>query len=323
VASAVLLCALGATASAAIFPDQVGAFKKGAPKTIAIPDQALYDEYGLDATEQAEYTSDSKKFLATAWRFHDSTGAMAMFESRRPPGATLDTLTKLAVRTSDGTIFAYGNYVFQLTGSYPAGPELGELYAHLPKLEQSPLPVLMTYLPGQDLIPNSERYVVGPVSLDRFEPRIPPSVAAFHTSCEAQLGRYKTPKGTMTLLIFDYPTPAMAKERGTEFQKLPGAVVRQVGPLAAVIIAPPDADAAERVLAQVRHDQNLTLNEKVPVDPSKGLARLILNTFMLAGAVVGLMVIVGVGFGGFRLLARRGSKNGEPDPMILLHLSDK
>src|ERR1041385_2138062 len=141
----------------------------------------------------------------------------------------------------------------------------------------------MTYLPVQDLIPNSERYVLGPVSLERFEPRISPSVAAFHTSCEAQLGKYRTPKGTMTLAIFNYPTPAMAKERAEEFQKIPGAIARREGPLAAVIIAPPDADAAERVLAQVRHDQNLTMNEKVPIDPSKGFARAILNAFMLVG----------------------------------------
>ena len=38
----------------------------------------------------------------------------------------------------------------------------------------------MTDLPADGLIPNSERYILGPVSLDRFEPRIPPSVAAFH-----------------------------------------------------------------------------------------------------------------------------------------------
>src|SRR5438093_1208409 len=136
--SLLLACAL--SASAAVFPDQVGAFKKGSPKTISIPDQALYDEFGLDATEQAEYTSPAKKFLATAWRLRDSTGALALFESRRPPGALPASITKLSVTTSDGIIFAYGNYVFQLTGAVPDLPLLKQLYARLPKLENSALP---------------------------------------------------------------------------------------------------------------------------------------------------------------------------------------
>ena len=51
-AAAFLLCA--AVGQAAIFPDQIGPFQKSAPKTIGIPDQALYDEYGLEATEAAE-----------------------------------------------------------------------------------------------------------------------------------------------------------------------------------------------------------------------------------------------------------------------------
>src|SRR5487761_840515 len=103
-----LLCL--APLHAAIFPDQIGEFKKEPPKTIGGPDQALYEEYGLETTEQAEYTAPPKHFTATAWRMRDSTGAMALFEARRPPGATPAKLAQLAVTTSDGVILAYGNY---------------------------------------------------------------------------------------------------------------------------------------------------------------------------------------------------------------------
>ena len=76
--------------------------------------------------------------MATGWRFHDSTGAMAMFEARRPPKATPSKLAKLAVTTSDGVIFTYGNYLLQLTGSLPGSSRTGQLYDQLPLLEQSP-----------------------------------------------------------------------------------------------------------------------------------------------------------------------------------------
>src|SRR5712692_8844016 len=255
-AGLLLLCGL---AHGAIFPDDIGAFKKGPPRAISVPDQALYREYGLDTLEQAEYTSPDKRFTATTWRLRDSTGALALFEARRPPGATPSNLAKLSVRTSDGFIFAYGNYVFQFTGTaFPESADLEQLYARLPRLEESPLPALMGFLPPDDLVPNSERYVVGPVSLERFEPRIPPSVAGFHLGSEAQIGKYKTKNGLLTLAIFDYPTPGLARERAEEFQKIPDALVKRTGSLVAVTVAPPDTDAAERVLAEVKYEANVT-----------------------------------------------------------------
>jgi hypothetical protein len=304
-----------------IFPDEIGAFKRGPPRAMSLPDQALYQEYGLDAMEQAEYTSPEKRFTATTWRFRDSTGAMALFEARRPPGAAPSNLAKLSVRTSDGFIFAYGNYVFQFTGTgFPEAADLEQFYARLPRLEQSPLPALTGFLPADGLVPNSERYVVGPVSLERFEPRISPSMAAFHLGSEGQIGKYKTKNGLLTLAIFDYPTPELARERAGEFQKVPDAVVKRTGSLVAVTIAPPDTDAAERILAHVNYTANVTWNEKVPVNEVRGMAALLLNISILCGILVLLSVIAGVGFGGFRLLARKMGRKEEFNAMIVLGL---
>jgi len=317
------LVLLAVSLHAAIFPDQIGDFKKGAPKTVAVADQELYNEYGFETTEQAEYHAEGKQFTATAWRMHDSTGAMALFEARRPPGATPDTMTPLSVRTSDGVIFAYGNYLFQFTGSFPPAADLEAVYAQLPKLEQSPLPALRTFLPAENLVPNSERYLLGPVSLARFEPRISPSVAAFHLGSEAQLGKYKTAKGSLTLAIFDYPTPAIARERYGEFQKVPGAVSRRVGDLVAVTVAPPDPDAAERVLSQVKYETNITWNEKVPENPTRSLLKLILDILIFSGVVAGLCVVAGLGFGGFRILLRKRRGGEDPESLVTLRLYDK
>jgi len=308
-------------ASAAIFPDQVGTFQKGPVKTISIPDQALYDEYGLDATEQAEYSSGPRHFIATAWRFRDSTGAMAMFEARRPSGATPAQVAKLAVLTSDGVIFNVGNYVFQVTGSIPA--DLSILYGNLPKLEQSPLPALYGDLPPDGLIPNSERYVLGPASLDRFFPGVSPSLAAFHLGTEAQVGKYSTDKGVLTLAIFNFPTPNMARERTDQFQKIPGAIARRVGPLVAVTLNPPDPDAAERILSRVKYETNITWNEQVPGSDVKDKVRFILNLFVFSGLLILLCVMAGLMYAGFRILSRKLNRGEDPEAMITLHLEGK
>lgn len=310
-------------ASAAIFPDHIGTFEKGAPTSLTIPDRALFDEFGLEATEQAEYKAEAKHFTATAWRFHDSTGAMAFFEAHRPSGATAAPVLKLIVSTSDGRIFAYGNYVFQLTGDLPPADDLEPLYGQLPRLEQSPLPVLISFLPFTGLIPNSERYVVGPVSLERFEPRISPSAAGFHVGAEAQLGKYNSPKGPLSLAIFNYPTPLVARERLIEFQKIPGAMAKRAGPLVAVTIDPPDLDAAERLLAQVKYEASVTLTQKVPVNEVKGFARTIVNIFVLTGIVGAMCIVAGIAFGGFKVLARKMGREVDPDAMITLGLDGK
>src|ERR1700682_1770086 len=93
------LLVLSATAAqAAIFPDQIGPYQKSAPKTIGIPDQPLYEEYGLEDTEAAEFTAPNQKhFSAVGWRLHDSTGALALFQFRRPPGAVSADIAPLAV----------------------------------------------------------------------------------------------------------------------------------------------------------------------------------------------------------------------------------
>ncbi len=313
-----------APARAAIFPDQLGAYSKSAPKTLAAPDRELAGEYGLQTSEAADYTSpDKKHFTATAWRFNDSTGAMAMFEARRPPKAAPSKMAKLAVTTSDGVIYTYGNYLLQLTGSLPGETELNQLYDQLPRLEQSALPLLIEALPTDGLIPNSERYILGPVSLSRFDPGIAPSIAAFHLGAEGQVGQYNTPKGKLTLAIFDYPTPNMAREQYEQFAKIPGAVAKRAGSMVAVTIQPPDPDAAERVLAQVKYGTNVTFNQAPPVTAQQ-VSGMMLGIIALAGGILFLCLICGIGFGAFRIILRKlGWLTDEASEMIVLHLGNK
>jgi len=312
---------------AAILPDQIGDFARGATKSLAAEDESLYQEFGFISAEQAQYTAPDKnpgkRFTATAWRLRDSTGALAFFEARRPDSATPAKFSAVSAKTPEGALFAYGNYVFQVSGDVPEQKDLELLFAGLTQLDNAPLPALAGYLPQQGLIPNSERYVLGPASLARFEPRIAPSLAAFHLGTEGQLGRYRTPKGDLSLAIFSYPTPNIAREREQEFTKLAGTIAKRSGPLVAVILQPPDPDAAERVLARVQYGGNLTLNEKVPVNQGLLMYKLFLNVFVLAGVLGALSIIVGIGFGGFRVLRRKFGKPGHDDPFQLLRIGDK
>ena len=312
---------------AAILPDQIGDFARGATKSLAAEDESLYQEFGFISAEQAQYTAPDKnpgkRFTATAWRLRDSTGALAFFEARRPDSATPAKFSAVSAKTPEGALFAYGNYVFQVSGDVPEQKDLELLFLQLPQLDNAPLPALAANLPPDGLIPNSERYILGPASLARFEPMIAPSLAAFHLGTEAQLARYRTPKGELTLAIFSYPTPNMARERQEEFLKVPGTLAKRSGPLVAVVVQPTDPDAAERVLAGVRYAANLTLNEKVPVNQGLFMYKLFLNIFVLSGVLIGLSIIVGIGFGGFRILRRKLRNGADEGTFLRLGIRDK
>ena len=312
----VLLSAL--PLSAAIFPEQIGDFARGAVTELKAPDKELYEEYGFQAAERAEYSGPKGNFTVEGWRVHDSTGALALFQLRRPADATPSNIATLAVKPSKGAIAAYGNFLFEYSGFTPTKDQLDDLLVQLKQVERSALPTLTTHLPTEGLIPNSERYILGPVSLARFAPQISPSLAAFHLAAEGQMARYA---GDMALTIFEYPTPNMGRERHEAFLKLPGALAKRAGPMVAVVTPPADADAAERVLAKVLWEPELT-SQAVGPGPAQKIANIVLTGFLLAGVLVGASLFAGFGLGGFKAMLRRRGWLKEEEGMTVLRIRE-
>jgi len=316
---ALWLASAHAGAQSAIWPEQFGQFARKSAKPVSLTELAVWDEYGFQQAEEAQYASPGARFAATAYRLKDSTGSLAAFQWQRPAGSQPSKLGALAAETEDGVLLAYGNYLLRFQGYKPNVAELEALFNRLPRLDQSPVPTLPRYLPSQGLIPNSERFVVGPESLEKFAPGIPPSVAAFHVGAEAQLGRFQTKQGEMRLVIFSYPTPQIARQQAAAFEKLPGAMAKRAGPLLGVILSPPDPDAAERVLASVRYEASVTLSQYVPSARDRW-ENLLLNILLLTGILLLFCAVAGLAVGGLRTLVRHRDTG---DPMIMLHLEDR
>jgi len=320
-----LAIASAAIASAAVFPENwQDAKRTGTPEPLTLQDKALADELGFEAGERADFEGPMGKFSLQGWRFKDPTSALTYYFSARPeasgkPPEALKKDEPLAIGIPKGMFWAHGNYVLQIVGWVPPTPkDLRILYNGFTRLDQSSLPVLPGYLPQEGRKPGSERYVVGPVSLERYEGRIGAATAAFSLGAEAVEADYGA---AGRLSIFNYPTPDMARQRTDEFRKVPGAVVKRSGPLVAVALGATDPDAAERVLAKVNYQAALTWNEP---DPDKALrdgGRMMLSIFALAGVLCALAVAAGVMFGLLRYLRRRYSPTDVDEPMITLDLS--
>lgn len=309
-------------ASAAIWPDSIGSWHRTGTAVPTLSDQALWDEYGLKESEAATFEDGKGKFTAIGYRLGDTTGAMAAFDWQRPADGKPHPLADLSAQTSKELMIVRGNYLLVFQGHKPLSEELAPLLDSLRNVDATPLPNLPGFLPSENLVPNSQRYIVGPVGLAKFDPGIPPSVAAFHLAAEAQTGIFHSPKGNMTLAVFDYPTPQLARQKQADFEGLKGAVVKRSGPLVAVILSPPDPDAAERLLAQVRYEAQITLSERIP-GPSDNPGTMLLNIIIFAGILIVFCLIAGVFAGGLRLFLTGRKKGADADPMILLHLEER
>jgi hypothetical protein len=306
-------------AGAAILPDAIGAFHRTSVSQPAISVRDLWDEYGLRDYESAAYENGAAKMTATAYQLQDPTGAMAAFDWLRPANAKVSRLATYAAETPSRLVLVRGSYLLDFDGYKPEPAEIDALVRTLRNLDNTPFPTLPGYLPAQDLIPNSERYITGPLGLAQFDPAVPPSVAAFRYSSEAVLGVFHSPKGDLTLAVFNYPTPQIAMERLPVFQNIPGTMAKRSGPLVAVVVKPADPDVAERLLAQVQYRVDITQQEHIATRRDN-IGNLVVNAFILAGIALIFCVVAGIGVGGFRVWRRRGKGGNDPDAMITLRL---
>lgn len=315
-----VLCS-AAVCYAAILPETIGKWQRGEPAPAYVPDQRVWAEYGLQDSEVSPYTDGTRKFAIQAYRFTDATGAMAAWDAVRPAQTRPIGLMGLSAQTDNDVYLAAGNYLFIFQGYKITPEELSHVVATVPRYGYTPLPTLPKHLPP-GAVPNSERYITGPASLALYAPAIPPGTAAFSFSAEAQLAKFVVKGKEETLIIFNYPTMEMARDRYPQFQKIAGAAVKRAGPLVAITLNAPSADEAEILLAQVKYQAEVTLPQHVPTAKDNPI-NLFLNIFLLCCVLAVFCVISGLVVGGVRLLLQRSGISGGGDQMITLRLSDR
>ena len=279
---------------AALLHDALGAFERGEATAYTPDDAALFEELGFEEGEQAEYrTASGLSVKLRAWQFYDDTGAFAAYQWLKPAAATEVVRGERAVQKGNYTLIHFGNYLLELTGSLPDDEdiELGLAYLPRPKLTSDP-PVLQ-YVPRESLVADSVRYVLGPNSLQKVAPMLPPSVVGFHFGTEGHYATYKTPEGELRMMILSYPSAQIARGQIDAFYDVENIVAKRDGPLILVVLEPSSPDEAQRLLASIRYRADVTMNHQPP-ERYDNLSNIVLDSFMLCGILACLMILGGV-----------------------------
>lgn len=302
----ILLAAVSGAAWAAIWPDSWHGSRKLKSSPVEPEDSQLWAEYGGETAERALYDGPVGRFAATAWRLHDATGALAWYQASRPDKCTpvRDSLTSCV--TPGGAMLVRFNYAFLFEGWRPLPKEIEELFRLLPAVRSGGgLPYLPGYLPDRSLVRNSERYLLGVHSLQRFLPWVPPAIVGFEDGAEVQSGKLELGSSPTDYAIFYYHTPQLARIKESEFRKQPGWLVKRSFVLVAVF--PPGAPEApaKAILDALQWKAEVIRNEATAPPPPPNVFGLLVGIARLTGVL--LLVCIGGGsiFAVLAALARR------------------
>jgi hypothetical protein len=288
---------------------------------------ALLKEYGFTDFESAIYKSDDGRTLKIrAARFADASGAFGAYTFYLQPGMAREEIGDQGASLNQRVLFYRGHIVVeavfsQLSVMSAAG--LRELAGVLPRPggNAGELPPVLAYMPHHGYAANTEKYAAGPLALAAIESPLPGDLVDFSSSPEVVIGQYSTPGGEATLMLIEYPTPALAAEHlrridaahhAAEPQAGVAAIEnvgpffdKRTGPIIAIAAGPLSQSDAQTLLGAVNWTPSVTWNENTYFDKKDNIANLLVNIILLCILVGAISLAAGVAFGGARILLRR------------------
>lgn len=315
--------AVAADKPAPMLPDVFAGWQKSEMHTSSDPAQAdaanaaLMKEYGFTDFAGATYSQAGRKLTLKAARFTDASGAYGAFTFYRRSDMQTETIGDQAASENNHVIFYRGNILVDAVlerVTAMSAAELRELAKALPvsKGESNKPPTLPLYLPKQAYIRHSARYVLGPVGLEAVGAPLTSQLVDFSKGAEVALGKYSTSQGVATLTIISYPTPAIAGERLRAIQSATSqtsagadANLKRTGPLVALVSGDISSKEAKSLLAAVNYEADVTWNEATSFSKRDNIGNLIVNIFVLIGVVLLFALVLGVVFGGTRVVLKR------------------
>lgn len=307
---------------------------------------AILKEYGFSDFSSGTYRSeDGRKLTVRAARFADASGAYGAFTYYKQPEMLNEKIGDQASSLNNRVMFYRGNVLVEALFdklTVMSAAELRELAGDLPLPQGGArnLPSLPIYLPKQDYVKNTAKYIMGPAALEKVGSPLSAQLIDFAAGAEVVEGTYRASSGEGTLLLISYPTPQIATEHFKRIEAAhqpnaaagqPGIVdmgafaQKRSGPIIAVATGPISQNEASALLAPFHYDADVTWNENTFFDKKNNVANLLWNVVVLCGVLMGITVAAGFAFGGVRVALQKllpQRRRDVEDDFIALHIDE-
>jgi hypothetical protein len=283
---------------------------------------AAANEYGLLSSEKASYARDKNTLLnVTLYRMKDPSGAYGLYSYLRSADMPRADVTDHSAMSRERALVLDGNLLIDVHGTdllRLLGKDLNALVAAVnPKAQQGPLPTISEHLPTRGFIERSDKYILGPVTLNQFFPVTTSDWLGFGAGAEAEVARYHVDGRELNLLIADFPTPQTAQKRLAELQQdyhvnAPSTdrngspiFARRSITLLAIVSGARTLEEANKLLDQIQSGTEVTWNEPTFQFKEPALTTMIVGAIIGTGIICCFALVSGLAFGGFRLMVKR------------------
>ncbi len=278
-------------------------------------DTLLLHEYGFTSGERREYTRNGSLLSVTLWQMRDATGSYGVYTFFREPGMEEQEGEGSMVVGQGRWLARRGVYVIDARGESLSRDEAPMLLTEIPagRRGREVLPQLPDYLPEEDQIPNSTRFLVGPVAFERMATRLSPSAIGFNLGAEAAIAQYSAEGSHSRFLLVSYATPQLAARQLQSFEETSPksdpedqspVYIRREGSLLAFALDAPQQEVAENLFDGIRYESVITWNERAPT-LRDNVGDLLLAALLLTGFCLLITLVAGISFGGLRYLAKK------------------
>lgn len=215
------------------------------------PEIKLLLEYGLQSLASRQYTNGKDKLAVEAYEMKYASGAYGLWTFHR---------SSLAAEQKE---FFSGRLLVRLSATNSGILEAvaTELQSQLPPTTDPPL--LPTYLPDQNKILASEKYLVGPEAISQIPVLSDLKDAIdFTGGTHAAMAEYKNGEGKMAIILVEFQSPQFATEGLAKIQQHFNSLspeeqkkrlLRRVGNYAVEAVNVADTKAAEELLKQIKY----------------------------------------------------------------------
>jgi uncharacterized protein DUF6599 len=296
-------------------------------------------EAGLTAMMERSYSDGHNEIRVILGQFRDPSGAYQAYTAELHPGMKLSSLGPLSAVDNSQLLALLGNLM--LVVSEPKKISDSDLQLLVRALEErvdkTPLPPIRAYLPSDERVLGSEKYTLGPSGFQEAAKHLEignfgalAREAGFNEGAEAMLAQYRAGKDEGVLLLLDYPTPQLATyhekhlELGlTQISKLKETPIERRGSLLMMVLSPSSQAYAEKLRKSVNYETQVTWNEPTHTLTDPPWARVLINIFIGTGVFMVAAVVLGVAFGGVRVVTKiflPGKIFDRPERMEILQL---